>query len=448
MGTVSVSATARPATAGQGARISVAFAALVLFFTVYCARPEDWLHFLAPIPLAKITGALALVALLMTLGSLDRRRLPREMLYVALLTAQLWLTVPFSPVWRGGAFWATLGFSKLLLILPMMLIAASTLPRLRGLIFVQAGSAALVAVVSIIEQRRNVAMAGGRLFGAAGSFYDNPNELATALAIALPFCLVFALRKNAGWRRWLWVLPMLAMVYTVFLTESRAGLLALVVSAGVCVWEFGVRGGRRYLPLLAAGAGLVLVLVAGKGLEERFAATFGSEVSTQAEVTAYASAMERRALLTKSIEVSFQHPLFGVGLNNFEVISGHWKVTHNSYTQLSAEGGFAALILFLMILWRAFANLREAKQLANKDSEEYMWACALRASLLGFVLASFFDSLAVVFFPYFLLGYTSILRELVSSPETSGPKPVPEKRSPTSAGDLFRLGRTSTVSGA
>jgi O-antigen ligase len=420
---------------------------LLLFFLVYCARPEDWIHALAPVPLAKITGGLAVLALLMTLGS-AQRRLPREMLYFGLLVMQLWLTVPFSPVWKGGAFWSTLGFSKLLLILPVMLIVASTLPRLRGLIFVQAASAALVAVVSIIELRKGSVVTGERLSGAAGSFYDNPNDLATALSIALPLCLGFALRKNAGLRRWPWILSILAMMYAVFLTESRSGLLALAVSVGACLWEFGIRGGRRYMLIIAAGAALVLMLVAGKGLAARFAGTFGSDLSTPSARVAHGSALERREMFRKSVEVTLQHPLLGVGPNNFNSINGHWRETHNNFTQYSSEGGIPALILFLMILWRAFANLREAKQLAGKESEEALWAGALKASLLGFLVGSFFASVAYLFFPYFLIWYTSVLRGVVSAPGGPAPQPVPEKQAPRSTVDLFRLGRASSVSGA
>jgi O-antigen ligase len=447
MGTVSVSASAKPK-AGQTAVTGGAYAALVAFFVVYCARPEDWIHPLALIHLAKITGTLAVVAFLMTLGS-GKRGLPRDMLYFALLIAQLWLTVPFSTVWRGGAFWRTLEFSKLLLILPVMLVAACTLRRLRGLIFVQAGSAAVIAVVSIVEHRhvRNLA-AGERLLGAVGGFYDNPNDLAAALSIALPFCLAFALRKNAGWRRLPWVLSILTMTYTVFLTESRSGLLALAASLGACLWEFGVRGGRRYLLVIGGGAALVLALTAGHGLRARFAGTFGSDLATSEERTAHGSALQRREMLRKSIDVTLQHPLFGVGPGNFTSINGSWKETHNNYTQLSSEGGIPALILFLIIVWRAFANLRETRRVGGKGSEEVLWASALKASLLGFMVGSFFASVAYLLFPYFLLGYASILREVVSSPEGSGPEPVPEKRAPRPSGDLFRLGRASTLSGA
>ncbi|HME01068.1 MAG TPA: O-antigen ligase family protein [Terriglobia bacterium] len=443
MGTAGVSVAAKPA-ARQAAVSAGAYAAIVIFFFVYCARPEDWTYALYGFPLAKITGALAVVGLVMALGS-GKRSLPREMFYFVLLVMQLWFTVPFSPVWRGGAFWSAADFSKLLLILPVMLITAATLRRLRGLIFVQAASAALVALFSILQHSSDTS---GRMHGAAGGSYSNPNDLATALSIALPFCLAFALRKSPVWRKWPWIPSILIMAYAVFLTESRGGLLALVVSAGTSIWEFGVRGGRRYLVVIAAVVALGAGIAGGGGIKARFAGTFGEDLMSAGARTAYGSALERREMLRKSIELTLEHPLFGIGPNNFTSTTSHWRETHNNYTQLSAEGGIPALILFLMILWRSFVNLRETRQLAGKGSEEDLWASALKASLLGFMVGSFFSSVAYLFFPYFLMMYTSILRGVVSSPEGPGPEPVPEKPAPRVSRDLFRLGRASSVSGA
>ena len=68
-------------------RLSGAYFWLLAFFVVYCARPEDWIPGLHQFPLAKVTGVLAFVALALSLG--QARRLPREVLYLFLLLAQL-----------------------------------------------------------------------------------------------------------------------------------------------------------------------------------------------------------------------------------------------------------------------------------------------------------------------------------------------------------------------
>jgi O-antigen ligase len=91
------------------------------------------------------------------------------------------------------------------------------------------------------------------------------------------------------------------------------------------------------------------------------------------------------------------------------VISGAWLVTHNSYTEVSAEAGLPAFVLYLLILWRASRNVRVVKKYTKIDGEYVLWGKALHASLLAFLLASFFASVAFEYFPYFLAAYTTSL---------------------------------------
>lgn len=439
MGTVSTSTMVRPvAPAGQvkGAQVKGAFWALLAFVVVYCARPEDWIPGLALIPTAKIAGALAVVAFLFSISS-ARRKMPREIIYFGLLIVQMGLSAILSPVWRGGASQVVLNFSKLTLILPVMVMVTLTLAQLRRLIYIQVASAAMIASVSIYQNRKGV----DRLMGAANGTYSNSNDLAMTMCVALPFCFAFLLTGRGVLRKVAWALAMLVMTYTVFLTGSRSGLLALIFAGGACLWEFGIKGGRRYLVVLGCAAAVVLALVGGSALRVRLAASVESEESTQDAQIAHTSEIQRKALLIKSLVVTAQHPLFGVGAGNFQVVSGMWHETHNSYTQVSSEGGVPALILYLLILWRAFANVGEAKQRAPAGKEELVWVSALRASLLGFVVGSAFASVAYLLFPYFLVAYTSILHGVVFSDEVLSPKPVAEKQAPKLDRSLFAQGR-------
>src|ERR1700694_5665120 len=93
-----------------------AFFWLSAFYAVYCVRPEDWIPGLSYIPLAKIAGVFALIALLMCAGRSKRRfrDLPREASYFVAMIGLLFVSAALSPVWKGGAFFKTLDFSKAL----------------------------------------------------------------------------------------------------------------------------------------------------------------------------------------------------------------------------------------------------------------------------------------------------------------------------------------------
>src|ERR1700734_3370269 len=102
--------------APKGEPLAGAFFWLSAFFAVYCVRPEDWIPGLSFIPLAKISGVFAVLALLMSAGRSQRRfrDLPREAIYFFAIFWLLFVSAILSPVWKGGAFFKTRDFTKAL----------------------------------------------------------------------------------------------------------------------------------------------------------------------------------------------------------------------------------------------------------------------------------------------------------------------------------------------
>jgi O-antigen ligase len=263
----------------------------------------------------------------------------------------------------------------------------------------------------------------GRLEGVLNGNYSNSNDLAVSIVISLPLCLALLfLTKNPIWKA-AWALAMVIMAYATLLTGSRAGFISLATAASVCLWEFAVRGRRPYLLALGAVSGMVLLLSSGSMLGERLKETFSAEDPSSS--TAYTSSQQREQLLWRSIEVTAKHPLFGVGPGNFAIISGSWHVTHNSYTQMSSEGGIPALIFYVAILWYGFKNLERTRKFASRSREVKLLAGALRASLAGFVVGSLFASYAYQFFPYFLVAYTTVLLRIAKEHAAQSTKTRP-----------------------
>jgi O-antigen ligase len=126
--------------------------------------------------------------------------------------------------------------------------------------------------------------------------------------------------------------------------------------------------------------------------------------------------------------VTAEHPLFGVGSGNFPALSGSWHVAHNSFTELSAEGGILALVLFLLMVGRSFRNLRYARLSSSDRPEVLIWAGALRASLASFILGACFGSYEYQFLPYFLMAYTSVLYRISGAHDASQSFSLPEFR--------------------
>jgi putative inorganic carbon (HCO3(-)) transporter len=390
-------------------QMSFAYLGLLLFTVVYFVRPGDWIPGLAAIPLAKIIGALAVAGLV---HSVLRKpspvsRLPLEMVYVFLLFGQLCISVPFA-IWKGGAFDITSDFAKVVLVTLAILVTCNSLARLRRLLYVQTASVVIMALLAALGFGSSLTSAiGPRMEGVVGGIFGNPNDFALALAMAYPFVFAFAVRsRNLPWRI-TWLAAMLLIVFIILSTLSRGGLLALTAAAGVSFWEFGVKGKRHGWLLLVGAVGLAAVLLGDP-------ASYSQRISTifnpDEDVTG--SSAQRRQLLDFSLQVTADNPLVGIGAGNFPIISGSWLVTHNSYTQLSAEAGIPALILFLLLGARTWSNLRRAQRLAPEDREVALWAGGTRASLAAFAVGAFFASFAYHFLPYFLVGYAGALVQI------------------------------------
>ena len=94
------------------------------------------------------------------------------------------------------------------------------------------------------------------------------------------------------------------------------------------------------------------------------------------------------------------------------------QVAHNAYTHVSAEMGIAALVCYTMFI---VTPLKKLGQVAREtfgtraNSDFYYLAVGLQASLLGYMVSSFFASVAYLWYVYYLVAYAVCLRRLYES---------------------------------
>jgi len=398
-----------------------AFFGLSAFYLVYCARPEDWIPGLKYIPLAKISAIIALLGLLLSAGKSKRslRDLPREAIYLASIIGLLGVAALLSPVWKGGALVKTVDFAKVLVAWVLTFVVITNFQRLRQIIFIQSGSVAVIAVVSLLKGRSHP-----RLEGVIGGIYSNPNDLAFAIVLSLPFCVAFLLRTRNVFSKLIWTFAMLAMCTTLIMTASRGGFITLLVTGAVGLWHFGVKGKRIHLIAAAALVALLVGFTFGGRLKDRFFAISGEGLDTGVEVSAHGSYEQRRLLMIRSLE-GIEHYPWGIGMGNFPNYSGTWREVHVSFLQIAVEGGIAACILYMLFFARGFGNLRQLRRIAgNDDKERDLFASALHSSLVGFLVGALFAPEAYQYFPYFAVAYTSVLLAIAKEKEPAAPELV------------------------
>ena len=400
-----------------------AFFWLSAFVVVYCARPEDWIPGLDYLPLAKITAIFAMWGLFTSVGRTKRtlKDLPREGRLLLAMIGLLYVSAVLSPIWRGGALNHTIDFSKIFIVFVLIFLLITSFDRLRRIILIQTASVVIICAAAIAKGHGTP-----RLEGVIGGIYSNPNDLAFAIVLSLPFALNFMIAGRNGLVKALWGFGILVMATALFMTASRAGFIDLVISGSVTLYHFGIKGKRLYLIVATAFLGVLIMATAGGKLYDRFAALSGDSSTDQ---SAYGSYEDRKYLMERALQGITEYPIFGLGIRNFQTYSLIWHDVHMTYLQIAVEGGIPVLILYLMIFYRAFRNLRILRKRKDLEPDIVLFVGALHSSLIGFVVGAMFAPEAYQFFPYFSVAFTATLLQTIkeNDQETGAVTPPPKK---------------------
>lgn len=401
------------------------FAALVAFFFLYYYRPEDFIKPLGYLPMARVAGLLGFGALVFGMIGGEKVRIPTAIKILWLLLAHMILCIPLA-LWPGGAFATVIGkFSKGVVVAMLISMVVVTVGELRKLLWIQVSAVALVTFFSIVLRHYNE---GGRLSGIQESILSNPNDLAINIAISFPLCLAFILNTR-GFKRLIWAAALAFMGLGVFLTASRSGLLALILIIIICVWEYGIKGKRRSLVVSTIALSILgfALALSSSYYRARVESIFLGNIEGSGDKGSLAA---RKELLMKSALTALTHPIFGVGPGCFPILDSTWKVAHNAYTELAAEAGFPALILFLMAMGSAFKNIAQIRKSEQyRDDPEFrLITQALWAGLYGYVAGSCFASTEYNLYPYFVIGYTCAMVRIVSQGHTAREKSRAESK--------------------
>jgi hypothetical protein len=198
-----------------------------------------------------------------------------------------------------------------------------------------------------------------------GELHD-PNEVAlTVSAGALSLMIGFALRRRGSATMLLYCLGAIIAFATVFMTQSRGGLIAGLLVPGVyVVRRYGVKA------MIPAAMFAIPVLMAGGRSGE------AADVSNQGRYDAWATGLEM-----------FKHsPVFGVGARQFT--EHHFLTAHNSFVLTLAELGFPGMFIFVTVVYLTFksliAGLREIDGVPGTEAAN-VWGMSLLASMGGIV---------------------------------------------------------------
>lgn len=340
-------------------------------------------------------------------GNLMQR--PREVNHVLLLTVCGLLSIPLatSPAEAWDKF--NDPFIKAVLIFIVIVNVVRSPRRLWGLFFLSLAVSCLLSVNALRDYSSGkVVVEGYRVMGSIGGLFANPNDMALHLVTVVPIAVALGLTTRNIFLKIIYWSAATLLVAAITVTYSRGGFLALIAVAGVLAWKLG-RSRRLAVTLIVAFGTLAFISLAPGNYGLRLASIFIPGLDPNGSSTS------RRDLLQRSILVALRYPLFGVGMGNFHHRGIQELGTHNAYTQVASELGLFAAFIYLKFLLGPLRRLRAIEQVAfptRRESRLFYLAVGLQASLIGYMVASFFASVAFYWYVYYIVGYAVCFRRL------------------------------------
>ncbi|CAN5865249.1 hypothetical protein BH18ACI4_BH18ACI4_16980 [soil metagenome] len=391
---------------------ALSYAGLFLFTIVLYFRPYELFSALSS--LTSLAFWVAISTLLVFFpsqlsleGNLTTR--PREVNLALLLVLAALISMPLAL--NPAEAWETFNkeFIKAILMFIVIVNVVRTERRLKGMLFLALAISCLISVNAFNDYRSGrFAFEGYRIEGSIGGMFGNPNDMALHLVTILPIPVAWVLGTRNYLTKVLCILCAVLMVVTIVITYSRGGFIGLVCVAGVLAWKFGKRNRLAVLLLTIVSIAVFIAIVPGNYMT-RIGSIFDSSLDPNGSSSA------RGELFKRSVVVALANPLFGIGMGNFHTLSIHEAVSHNAYTQVASEMGFIASIIYTMFMVAPLKRLMriERETLAAKTpSRFYYLSIGLQVSLIGYMIGSFFASVAYLFYVYYLVGYAVCLRRM------------------------------------
>ncbi|WP_167527630.1 O-antigen ligase family protein [Desulfosarcina alkanivorans] len=243
----------------------------------------------------------------------------------------------------------------------------------------------------------------------------DPNDLAYFTLVFLPLNLFFITRSNGIFIRLSALIFIVAGLVLIFLTQSRGGFVALVVSLIILFfWSKKISKSIK-IALLVIGAFIISVAPVNF---ERFSTLMSIEDDYN-----LTSPTGRIEIWKTGLRMMIDNPLTGVGVGNFaraigyerqEIGSGpaRWQSPHNSLIEVGTEAGFIALGLYLYL---SFNALRIFVRGRNQTREPVLSRICefLVIGFVGMFTAAMFLSQAFSIYWVFYIALSAAINQML-----------------------------------
>jgi len=384
----------------------LAYFLTLVYIALYYLRPFEWSPAFRQYAVLKVVGGVGFLCVLFSKFRKAGRWFENgaDLMMIGLMVAIGLSHV--SHAWFGGALISMEKFLPVFVGYFLVAHSPDSKGKLEGLISVVILCTVVLAVVGIIQYHTGVAIGGATLLverarDAHGQIvgeykrirwlgpFNDPNDLALAFILVIPFLLHRLAEKK-------YLFPFLSLppvLYALYLTNSRGGVLALAISV---MTFLVIRKGKWKGALLALAAIMLIVL-------------FGpSRIGSMSAVDD--SARGRLDAWYEGYQILKENPVFGAGAGTFTDFNT--LTAHNSLVLVFAElglfGAFFFVGMFYFPLEHGLRGWLIKENISNESLSPKNIYSAMFASMAGILTSMIFLSRSYIFLPYMVVGMMMI----------------------------------------
>jgi putative inorganic carbon (hco3(-)) transporter len=259
---------------------------------------------------------------------------------------------------------------------------------------------------------------GNRLSGPIG----DPNFYAQIMVVLVPLAFFRMMDEKNLLLKILAAFSLGLISLTVMLTFSRGAFIALGL---VAVFYLFYRKPRFVELLLLLVVMIIIVQFIPTTYLERISSI--TDIFQGKQASTDVSFRGRTSELTAAWNMFVDHPLFGVGVQNYSVFYQQYsrrigldprieaRDPHNLYLQVAAETGISGMLVFGIVLWTIFRCINDSWNLLRKAGEkEYAdMVFSFGLCLVGYLSAALFIHAAYPRYFWLLTGIALAIPQVV-----------------------------------
>lgn len=250
------------------------------------------------------------------------------------------------------------------------------------------------------------------------TIYADENDLALAMNVFFSLALFLGIAEKDKLKKSYYFIACVIFIIPTLISQSpsRGGFLGL---AAVLLFAW------FKLPMNKFKSALIVLFVS-LGMLYFAPQSFWDEMSTLSDGAEQGTGAARVFFWKVAVQEFLDHPILGVGINNYGVwlpeyvdnrvefdntiFSGatraYGRVNHSLYFTLLSELGSIGVVLFTIMLYRFYKELRFDRKIVDASAAEKLRNCrnlsmALLGGMIGFLVSGAF--ITVLYYPYFWL---------------------------------------------